>query len=311
MDKGRMIKYIKHSKINKIQWDKCIDNSSNGLVYAYSFFLDNMAEKRWDALVYGDYEAVFPLVWGRKFGLKYLFQPYFCQQLGLFSSITITEDLMHAFIKSIPKKFVYWDFHLNYENQFFSPKVQFINRTSYNINLDSDYPNLYDKFNSDAKKNLAKAAIVGYDLKKSNDPRLAADCFFKAYGMHYSDANNWKTKITQCALKAIQLDKGFCREIYDKNGQLWCSGFFFKSNNRIHYAMAAPTEEGKKYGATHVLIDEVLKEFAGTNMVFDFEGSDLKNVAYFYSKFGSVKRFYLEIKLNRLPWWIQLINRKY
>ena len=303
----RKIKYYRHHQIDQEKWDKTIDASYNGMVYAYTFFLNSMAGKRWDALILGDYEAVFPLVYGRKFGMRYLYQPFFCQQLGLFSKTRITQDQMEQFIKAIPRKFVYWDFHLNYENDFFNPLINFVNRTSFTIDLHQDYVSIYDKFNSDAKKNLAKSAIIGYNIVSQDPVNIAADCFFEAYGHWYPNVPSLKKKITQCAHTAIQLNKGFTRSIYGKDGQLWCSGFFFMAKNRIHYAMAAPTEEGKKYGATHILIDEVLKEFSNRLMVFDFEGSDLKSVAYFYAKFGSVKQHYLEIKRNRLPWWCQLI----
>lgn len=303
------IKYLRHHQIDQVKWDKTIDASYNGMVYAYSFFLNDMAGKRWDALVLGDYDAVFPLVWGRKYGLKYLYQPFFCQQLGLFSKTRITEDVMHQFIKKIPGKFVYWDFHLNYENNFFSPLINFVSRTSFNIDLNQDYVSIYDKFNSDAKKNLAKSALTGYIVKTNDTPDLAAECFFKAYGHWYPNPETLKKKIIRCAYDATQINKGFTRTIYGKDGQLWCSGFFFIAKNRIHYAMAAPTEEGKKHGATHILIDEVLKEFSNRLMTFDFEGSDLQSVAYFYSKFGSVKKHYLEIKLNRLPWWCQMLMK--
>jgi len=303
------IKYIKHRDIDPIKWDKTIDNCYNGMVYGYSFFLNNMAGKRWDALILGDYEAVFPLVWSSKYGLKYLYQPFFCQQLGLFSKTRITEDLMHEFIKKIPRKFVYWDFHLNYNNNFFSPHITFVNRTSFNIDLNQDYLSIYDKFNSDAKKNLAKSALAGYTVKTDDAVEVAADCFFKAYGVWYANPTRLKSQITQCAKDAIQLKKGFTRSIYGKDGQLWCSGFFFMAKDRIHYAMAAPSEGGKKYGATHVLIDEVLKEFSNQLLTFDFEGSDLQSVAYFYAKFGSVKKHYLEIVNNRLPWWAQMLMK--
>lgn len=304
-----MIRYVKHKRIDRARWDKCIESSPNGLIYAYSFFLDTMADKRWDALIYGDYEAVFPLVWNRKLGLKYLYQPYFCQQLGLFSIYPASEELLNDFIRKIPRKFVYWDFHLNYQNSFFSHDITFVNRTSFTIDLNQDYLSIYDRFNSDAKKNLAKAALERYQVIKPESPESAAKCFFDAYGTWYADPIILRRKILECASKAMALGMGFCREIRSQNGELWCSGFFFVAHDRIHYAMAAPTEAGKRIGATHILIDEVLKEFSNTNMTFDFEGSDLKNVAYFYSKFGSVKRHYLEIIRNRLPWWIQAIKR--
>ena len=303
------IKYYRHKDIDIVKWDNAIDGSYNGMVYAYSFFLNAMAGKRWDALILGDYEAVFPLVWGRKYGLKYLYQPFFCQQLGLFYKTRISENVMHDFIQHIPRKYFYWDFHLNYQNNFFSPHITFVNRTSFTIDLNQDYLSIYDKFNSDAKKNLAKSAISGYTVTNNDGPELAAECFFNAYGLWYTNLPVLKKQILNCANSAIELQKGFTRSVYGKDGQLWCSGFFFIAKDRIHYAMAAPTEEGKKHGATHILIDEVLKEFSNRLMTFDFEGSDLQSVAYFYAKFGSVKQHYLEIKRNRLPWWCQMIMK--
>src|SRR5690606_10879689 len=79
------IRYVRHKDIDQEKWDQAIDKSYNGLIYGYSFMLNQMAGKRWDALIQGDYEAIFPLAWNTKFGMPYLYQPYLCQQLGLFS----------------------------------------------------------------------------------------------------------------------------------------------------------------------------------------------------------------------------------
>lgn len=304
------IKYIRHKKIDKAKWDKAIDDSYNGLVYAYSFVLDNMAGKRWDALVLGDYEAVFPLVWGRKFGIPFLYQPYFCQQHGLFSKELITAETMQEFMKAIPGKFRYWHFHLNARNVFFDPQISFINRTTYQVDLNKSYPEIYDQYNADAKKNLARSAMNGYTVNKDIDAHTVLQCFHEAHGNFYPGKDSIFRDIINCQLEAIKLGKGFTRTVYGKDGQLWCTGFFFFAKGRIHYAMAAPTAEGKKFGAMHVLIDEVLKEFAGQPLVFDFEGSDIKSVAYFYSKFGSTPVHYLEIINNKLPWLVRVFMKK-
>lgn len=302
------IRYLKHRKIDFVKWDNCIENSINGLIYPYSFFLNTMAGKRWDALVLGDYEAVFPLVWNRKFCIKYLYQPYFCQQLGLFAKTELNEIILADFIDKIPSKFLYWNFHLNYQNQYLSPSIRFINRSSYCIDLKQNYTDIYDAYNADAKKNLAKSIIQGYTYHPDIDVNDVANCFFQAYGMHYPKPESLQRKITACAKSAMALNKGFTRAIKSSDGALWCAGFFFISNNRIHYAMAAPTEEGKKFGATHLLIDEVLKEYSNSNLVFDFEGSDIQSVAYFYAKFGSVSKHYLQIIKNKLPWFLRFLK---
>lgn len=78
------IRYLKHNEIDKIKWDHTIKNSFNHLPYAYSWYLDCVCPN-WHALVTENYEFVFPITLRRKAGVKYLYQPYFTQQLGLFS----------------------------------------------------------------------------------------------------------------------------------------------------------------------------------------------------------------------------------
>ncbi|NQW43110.1 MAG: hypothetical protein HQ463_06730 [Bacteroidetes bacterium] len=303
------IKYLKHKDINLELWDQAIANSLNGLVYGYSWFLNAMADEQWDALVYKNYEAVFPLVNKKKYGIPFLHQPYFCQQLGLFSTFEISEEFLHLFLQKIPSKFKYWNFHLNYRNVFPLNILKPKKRTTFQINLNQSYTEIYDHYNSDAKKNLAKAEITGFDVRKNLDVELVAHTFFEVYGQHYARPTKLQQQITNCAQEAIKLNKGFTKGIYGKDGQLWCAGFFLKANNTIHYAMAAPTAQGKKYGATHILIDEILKEFAMQNMIFDFEGSDINSVAYFYSKFGSNSIHYLEINVNKLPRWCRWLKK--
>ena len=303
------LRYCRHKEIDQEKWDKAIDQSYNGLVYAYAFMLNHMTGKRWDALIYGDYEAVFPLPWNRKFGIAYLYQPYLCQQLGLFSDKKISTEFLQQFIDAIPKRFRYWKIHLNSENTFFHPRMDFVNRTTYQIRLNREYTDIYDHYNADAKKNLAKAAIAGFDIKKDIGIDMVITCFTGAYGTYYPKDEQLYRRLADCERYAIQHGKGFTRAVYGRDGKLWCAGFFFIAKGMIHYAMAAPTEEGKKYGATHILIDQVIKEFAGQDLVFDFEGSDIKSVAYFYSKFGSKPIYYLQLTNNRLPWWCKFLKR--
>ncbi len=62
-----MIKHLKYEHIDKERWDDCIDQSFNGVIYAYSWFLDVVCEE-WEALVEGDYERVFPINFRKKYG---------------------------------------------------------------------------------------------------------------------------------------------------------------------------------------------------------------------------------------------------
>jgi hypothetical protein len=110
------IKYYKHKQINKKSWDACITRSINGISYAYSWYLD-LACPGWDALVEGDYECVMPLPNRSKFGIRYVYPPYFIQQLGLFSTEILSEERVHTFLQAIPSSFRYVQQNLNTFNK--------------------------------------------------------------------------------------------------------------------------------------------------------------------------------------------------
>ena len=63
------IRFLKRNEINERAWNECVEKSVYSLPYAYVWYLDAVAEN-FDALVLNNYEAVFPLVWLKKFGIK-------------------------------------------------------------------------------------------------------------------------------------------------------------------------------------------------------------------------------------------------
>src|ERR1035438_8285696 len=109
--KGQELQHLKHSEINKDKWDYNILNSSQEIIYAYSWFLD-IVSPEWEALVIGDYELVFPLCKRRKYGFTYLFQPCFNQQLGFFSINPVTPNEEKQILNYIAKKYGYIDINI-------------------------------------------------------------------------------------------------------------------------------------------------------------------------------------------------------
>lgn len=173
---GEAFRYIQQQEINRESWDKCIREASNGLVYAFSWYLDSMAEK-WDALVFGDYELVFPLTWRKKFGIYYLYQPAFTPQLGLFGN-NITCKHIEMALLSIPSKFRLVEISLNEGNSMLSeiPSVRrgsgkessllpeawkILNRQNYILPLEKNFDQLWGAFRQNIKRNVRKARDLG------------------------------------------------------------------------------------------------------------------------------------------------------
>ena len=102
----RELTLLGRHKIDAERWDKTIAASPDGRLYATSWFLDIMAPA-WQALVYKDYEFVMPLPVRNKYGLNYVYQPAFCQQLGVFGNTKIDQSITNAFLTALQKHFKY------------------------------------------------------------------------------------------------------------------------------------------------------------------------------------------------------------
>ena len=136
-----IIKYLKHSEIDKCKWDECIAKSNNGLIYSTSVYLDNMTTE-WDGLVMGNYEAVMPLPFRKKYGIYYVYPPAFSQQMGITSVKEITPEIIKTFLKNIPTKFRYVEMNFNVSNIYtFSNEKE---RNNYFLPLYSSFENSFD-----------------------------------------------------------------------------------------------------------------------------------------------------------------------
>src|SRR5438067_2243203 len=113
MAPNNSIRYVRHKDIDRKSWDRRVEASTNGLIYARSTYLDALC-RHWDAVIAGDYEAVMALPWRRKFYLRYLYAPAFIQQLGIIGK---PDDLpVTLVLPLLAKRFVLGDVFFNFSN---------------------------------------------------------------------------------------------------------------------------------------------------------------------------------------------------
>ncbi|MDE3144726.1 MAG: hypothetical protein KGL19_11265, partial [Bacteroidota bacterium] len=97
-------------------------------------------------------------------------------------------------------------------------------------------------------------------------------------------------------------------QVKNKSGEILSAAILFSDNRRICNIINATTDEGKKMNANHFLIDNIIQEFAGKNLLFDFEGSNIAGVQNFYEMFGSLNQPYFHWHYNNLPWPLRLFK---
>ncbi|HMH33991.1 MAG TPA: GNAT family N-acetyltransferase, partial [Puia sp.] len=184
-------------------------------------------------------------------------------------------------------------------------------RTNYIIPLEEDYSTIYDRFTEDAKKNIRRTEASGLTASQDVAMDQVIRLFVEAYGeknKHISrnDYARFKILAGQC----IDRGYGFAIGIRDSDNDLVAAAFFGKDEKRVYYILGAPNQQGRKTNAVHSLIDEVIRKYAGSGLIFDFEGSDIPSVAQFYRKFSPMSRQYDLVQLNRLPRWLQHLRNR-
>jgi hypothetical protein len=77
-------------------------------------------------------------------------------------------------------------------------------------------------------------------------------------------------------------------------------------HGRLIYLLSATSEEGKSMKAGFGILDTIIESFAGNNVILDFAGGQLGNMGRFYGGFHATKFEYFLLKINRLPFFLQL-----
>ena len=297
-----MIKHLTYEEIDKQRWDECISNSVNGIIYAYSWYLDIVCPS-WEALVENDYERVFPLTARKKTGINYLYQPCFSQQLGLFSRTILSEEIIDDFIKAIPAKYKFIEINFNIFNKINPEKHNITPNLTHELDLISSYETTYHHYSENTKRNIKLANNSYLTLSTLSNAEEIINLFRQNKGKEIKTLNEkdytiLKRLVNSCFHKRI----AHILAVKNKNEQLCAGAIFIESNRKVIFLFSATNDEAKTNGAMSFLIDNFIKENSQRNLTLDFEGSNNPNLARFYKSFGAKECVYYHYKKNDLAW---------
>lgn len=310
------IHYLKRQDIDTRRWDACIEKASNRLVYAFHFYLDHMADGRWDALVLGDYEAVMPLPWRRKWGFHYVYQPAFTQQLGIFSA-RLHPDLINTFLHHLHSRFRFAELYLNHENTTSEPRVNYVlpltpsePRVNFILPLTTSYAELASRYRKDLIRNLRLSAAAGLHYGNDFDLSAVLNSYHRQYAsrLPYFRPEDYRNFERLCQLMRRQ-GQLLIRVATDPQQQLLATALLFRDADRLYLLQSTTLPDGRKKEANHFLLDQLVREWAGSGLILDFEGSDQPGIAHFYANFGSRDQPYFFYRYNRLPWPVRLLKK--
>jgi len=301
-----LILYIKNRDIDRAKWDVCIQESPNPLVYAMSWYLDIVCPG-WAALVEDDYKLVFPLTWGNKFGISYLYQPMFTQQLGFFSVKSLIPEKVNQIIQSLPDRYLLADINLWNDIELKLSGAKVYERNNYQLNLDQEYSKIQDGYTSNTQRNIARARndnLIIQELE-SDEPILKLKKENLKVGLKEKHFQKLKNLISY----AREHNYGKVYGVLDSNSKLLASAFFIFYKNRLIYLLSASSKKGKETRAMFFLVDEIIRMNSGTNKLLDFEGSEIAGLARFFSGFGAENVTYKHLSYNNLPFPLKPIYK--
>ena len=211
------IKYIHREHLDEEKYNQCIDSSLQSKIYAFSWYLDIVCDT-WDVLVLNDYEAVMPIPWRKKYGIKYVYPPFWVLQLGVFSNEVIDEN---EFLTPLFNKFKFVELRMNTCNNFeLYPEFLQLKQCQ-KLVFNTTYSSTLSHYRKDRKKDLQKAAAADLIEKWNDHPSNLIQLFKNNIGkrtpnIKETDYENLEKLIAICIEKKI----GEILAVYDKENKL-------------------------------------------------------------------------------------------
>lgn len=299
-----MIRKLNHHQINFEKYSACLTKAANYTVYAEPWYLDAQTNKLWDCLVLRDYEAVMPLPFKKKLGFKIIVQPIFCQQLGVFFSEEPNESLFNRFISSFRKTNVL-SYHFNEDNfQFSLPNA--VSKHNYLLPLNEDYEKIFHNYRRDRKKDIRRMDNENFTITDTfHEEEIFKELLVKyPYMTEFYGAESFQNLIRE-----VKNRKLYTFYALRSGNNLIASIFFLHSGNRRILLLS--TRSTKYKGAFAWLLDYFIKNNSNSELVLDFEGSMVPNIADFNKSFGAELREFGGVQHTKKDVVIQFLCNKF
>lgn len=300
-----MISFVNRTNLQVSKYDECVENALQSRIYGFSWYLDTVCEY-WGVMVLDDYEAVMPVAWNKKYGIKYVYPPLWVLELGVFSNkLTEIEPFVHALME----EFRFAELRLNTNNMLPNPMKETLIKRMQWISLEKTYNDIFSNYRKDRKKDLKKANT--FELKEvwNDDPEKVITLFKNNIGkrdasIKEQDYANLGSLIEVCLKKRV----GEVLSIYDADNSLVATAFFLIYKEVVTILISSTDLKNRKNGANTFLIDSAIKRYQGKYTVFNFGGSSIETIAGYFKSFGASDAEYHFIKYNKLPRLIRLFK---
>ena len=305
------ILHLRNDEVNRKYWDECLDRHFPDLLYMRSWYLDCMAPG-WEALVApgeSEYRSVMALPLRSKWGIRYLYQPFLVAQTGIVGYNNSMENIS-GFLKAIPSIIRYGHYDLNEQNKAIPEGWPMQLRRNRVLSLSATYADIRNAYHENTERNIRKAEKQGIRVLATTEAEAtqkAIEFFLQQQRNKPDRADRYRL---QQLIDLVVYRKQFSLHVSVDAQDNWLSScLFIWQNRRAYYLLPANDPASRGKGASHALVNAFIQEYAGSDCLLDFEGSDIESVDRFYAGFGAEIRPYPSLHINRLPFYLRWIKR--
>ena len=146
----------------------------------------------------------------------------------------------------------------------------------------------------------------GYSIEKAlkNNLRVVAEIGIEEFIHLFLQVNPQAAALVKSTYKPILTTGAKNKMItisgaYNIKNELIAGICHFFAGKRIVCLLPVSNAEAKKTSAMFLLIDSLIRTFATTDKIIDFEGSKIEGIARFYKGFGAIDQPYYLLKKFR------------
>lgn len=309
---GYQTEVLERGQIENVVWNDFIAHSPQAAPYGCTWYLD-VVWPGWKAVVVskkGQMLAVMPVKISKKHGVSYIFNPLFCQYVGIFFgaiekknttlTLALKKRLVKAVVEALPAEVKV--FNLKFAPEFDYPLpfhwagYELHTRYSYWLDNQADKALIFKNFEERTRTYINKAVktrLTVYTVDSIENIVELAETR-SAYPLDGKLLNKLWTALRQQG-------KGTALEVRDTAGRLHAGLIYQEFQHKIiHLFSAYDAELGNQGGMSLAIWKSI--ETAGPEIgIIDFEGSMLEPVENFFRGFGTRPVPYLQIKKNTFP----------
>lgn len=257
-----------------------------------TWYLD-IVSPGWKGVVYGDYTAVMPLPVKFKVGLPLTLQPFLCQQLGIFSSEKLSDNLIKEFYLKLNRHYP-TTYNVNlFNTPQLPPGLRLDKLPNTELTLNKNHAELRDEFSKNTRRNITKAKKEGLITEELLPEENVFSFIFK--NLRFSFSAKEQDLFRQVVLKSFSRNEGVLLACKNDNRELLSVGFFIIHKRRITFLGSSSSKDGYIKQAAFLIFDTVIEKYSAKDFVLDFEGSKNEGIARFYKGFGGAVTQYGQI----------------